>query len=196
MDVILLTLSLLPLLYLTPLLLYRLSPLHPLSHIPGPLLPRLSSLYLTLHAYLGGEASTVHTLHTRYGPLVRTGPNSVDISDGAALAPIYTEKGGFLKSKFYENFALPDGTALHNSIFSETDPAVRAPRAKAVAVLFSTANLRQGKDVIYECVEKFVRRLVEGKKTSEQGAGPVNVLNLARGFGCGRGVGVFAGEKL
>ncbi|OCT45760.1 putative P450 monooxygenase [Cladophialophora carrionii] len=174
---------------------YRISPLHPLSHIPGPLLPRLSSLWLTYHAWIGDEASVVDALHQRYGTIVRNGPNSVDISDGAALAAIYTERGGFAKTKFYENFALPDGVHMHNSIFSETDPLTRAPRAKAVAVLFSTSNLRQGQDLIYACVDKFVARLAEGKKSSQArngaagaagagaGAGaPLNILNLTRGL--------------
>ncbi|ETI24283.1 hypothetical protein G647_03652 [Cladophialophora carrionii CBS 160.54] len=185
----LLTLFLLPVILLVLRSLYRISPLHPLSHIPGPLLPRLSSLWLTYHAWVGDEASVVDALHKKYGTIVRNGPNSVDISDGAALAAIYTERGGFAKTKFYENFALPDGVHMHNSIFSETDPLTRAPRAKAVAVLFSTSNLRQGQDLIYACVDKFVARLAEGKKSSQArngaaatAAAPLNILNLTRGL--------------
>ncbi|KIW29214.1 uncharacterized protein PV07_05041 [Cladophialophora immunda] len=176
------TIFLLPLTLLVLRSLYRISALHPLSHVPGPLLPRISSLWLTYHAWIGDEATVVEALHQKYGPVVRNGPNSVDISDGAALATIYTERGGFVKPAFYENFALPDATQMHNSIFSEVDPSIRAPRAKAVAVLFSTANLRQSQDVIYKCVDRFVERLAEGKKQSEQGAGPLNVLNLTRGL--------------
>ncbi|EXJ69943.1 uncharacterized protein A1O5_07016 [Cladophialophora psammophila CBS 110553] len=171
-----------PLVWLVLRSLYRISPLHPLSHVPGPLLPRISSLWLTYHAWIGDEASVVEALHRQYGPVVRNGPNSVDISDGAALATIYTERGGFVKPAFYENFALPDATQVHNSIFSEVDPSIRAPRAKAVAVLFSTSNLRQSQDVIYKCVDRFVERLAGGKKASQQGGEPLNVLNLTRGL--------------
>ncbi|OAP64649.1 hypothetical protein AYL99_00621 [Fonsecaea erecta] len=177
------TIFLLPLTALVLRCLYRISPLHPLSRVPGPLLPRISSLWLTYHAWVGDEATVVEALHQKYGPIVRNGPNSVDISDGAALATIYTERGGFVKPAFYENFALPDATQVHNSIFSEVDPSIRAPRAKAVAVLFSTASLRQSQDVIYKCVDRFVERLAEGKRRSEQGGGgPLNVLNLTRGL--------------
>ncbi|EXJ60862.1 hypothetical protein A1O7_05015 [Cladophialophora yegresii CBS 114405] len=178
-----LTIFLLPVTLVVLRSVYRISPLHPLSHIPGPLVPRLSSLWLTYHAWIGDEASVVDALHKKYGTIVRNGPNSVDISDGAALATIYTERGGFAKTKFYENFALPDGVHMHNSIFSETDPLTRAPRAKAVAVLFSTSNLRQGQDLIYACVDKFVARLAEGKKSSQaRGSAPLNILNLTRGL--------------
>lgn len=172
----LLTALFLPIVALCMRLIYRISPFHPLSHVPGPFLPRLSSLWLTYHAWIGDEASVVHAVHEKYGPVVRTGPNSVDISDGAALANIYTDKGGFGKTDFYANFDI-DG---HKSIFSETDPANRASRAKAVAVLFSTSSLRQGQDVIYECVNRFVERLNECKKTSK--GRPVNILNLTRGL--------------
>ena len=178
----LLSFSLLPFILLVVRSLYRISPLHPLASIPGPLLPRVSSLWLTYHAWIGDEASVVHSLHKKYGSIVRNGPNSVDISDGAALATIYTERGGFVKTAFYENFALPDGTELHNSIFSETDPSIRAPRAKAVAILFSTSSLRQGQDTIYDCVDKLVKVLAEGKQLSRKGGSPLNILNLTRGL--------------
>ncbi|KAI1615873.1 cytochrome P450 oxidoreductase [Exophiala viscosa] len=172
-----LSLLLLPIAALVLRFLYRASPSHPLSHVPGPLIPRLSSLWLTYHAWIGDEATVTDALHKKYGPIVRTGPNSVDIADGAALASIYTEKGGFGKTDFYANFDI-DG---HKSIFSETDPARRAPRAKAVAALFSTTNLRQGQDVIYKCVDRFVDRLLENKSGDNAGK-PVNVLNLTRGL--------------
>ncbi|KAK5058842.1 hypothetical protein LTR84_011106 [Exophiala bonariae] len=172
-----LTFFLLPLILFTIRLLYRISPLHTLAHVPGPVSVRISSLWLTYHAWIGDEASTVHALHEKYGPNVRTGPNSVDVSDGAALAAIYSEKGGFGKAAFYANFDI-DG---HKSIFSETDPMQRAPRAKAVAVLFSTSSLRQGQDIIYQVVDRFVERLASGGHGNQKGR-PLNILNLTRGL--------------
>lgn len=172
-----LSLILLPITLLILRSLYRVSPFHPLSHIPGPFAARLSSLWLTYHAWIGDEASLTKALHERYGDIVRTGPNSVDIDDGAALAAIYTERGGFAKPDFYANFDI-DG---HKSIFSETDPIRRAPRAKAVATLFSTSNLRQGQDVIYKCVDRLVDRLLEDKR-ADKGGKPLNILNLTRGL--------------
>lgn len=172
-----LSLLLLPVAALVLRALYRVSRFHPLSHVPGPVVPRLSSLWLTYHAWIGDEATVTNDLHQKYGPIVRTGPNTVDIADGAALATIYTEKGGFAKADFYANFDI-DG---HKSIFSETDPARRAPRAKAVAALFSTTNLRQGQDILYKCVDRFVDRLLERKRADNVGKA-VNVLNLTRGL--------------
>lgn len=146
--------------------------LHPLSHIPGPILPKITSLWLHYHAYVGDEASTIHRLHAQYGPYVRVAPNEVDIADADAVQPIYVAKGGFMKAPCYANFDI-DG---HKSIFSTTHPAYRAPRAKAVVPMFSTKSLRDNRDAIAACVYHMVARLGEEARTKK----PVNVLNLTR----------------
>lgn len=146
--------------------------LHPLSHIPGPLLPKTTSLWLHYHAYIGDEASTIHKLHQRYGPLVRVAPSEVDIADADAIAPIYISKGGFPKAPCYANFDV-DG---HKTIFSTTDSEFRAPRAKAVMPLFSTKCIRENEAALYRCVENMVRRL----KEEAEGLRPVNCLNITR----------------
>lgn len=151
--------------------LYRLF-LHPLSHIPGPWHYACSSFPLNFHAYNGTECTAVHYLHLEHGPIVRTGPNDVDIADGDALEEIYVRKGGFRKAPFYANFDI-DG---HKSIFSEVNPEERMRRAKAVLPLFSTGNLRSGSEIIYGCVDKFVERVKSGAETGK----PVDMLNLAR----------------
>lgn len=153
-------------------LLYRISPAHPLAHIPGPVFPRVSSLWLVYHAWIGDECTAVHKLHQRYGTIARTGPQTVDIADGDALQPIYVDKGGFAKASFYRNFDI-DG---HASIFSELDSASRAPRAKAVASLFSTGNLRAGRPEIYRCIDQWVMHIKKGAESGQ----PVNVLDLTR----------------
>ena len=176
LDHLLLTLFLFPILLVSLQVLYRISPFHPLSKIPGPYLARLSSLWLTYHAWIGDECTTVHHLHQKYGPVVRTGPMSVDITDGEALAPIYTDKGGFRKPMFYANFDI-DG---HKSIFSEIVPEHRSVRAKAVLPMFSTGNLRQGRAVFYECVDLWIERMKESRGESK--GKPVNILDLTRGL--------------
>jgi hypothetical protein len=118
--------------------LYRLA-FHPLSHIPGPLLPKLTSFWLHYHAYIGDEATVIHKSHARYGPLVRVSPNEVDISDKDAIGPIYVSKGGFIKAPCYGNFDI-DG---HKTILSTLDVEYRTPRAKAVVPMFSTKNIRE-----------------------------------------------------
>jgi cytochrome P450 len=147
---------------------------HPLSHIPGPFLARLSSLYLYRLSYIGTEASSIDALHKIYGPIVRIAPNDVDISDGAALNQIYVRNGGFLKNPCYQNFDIDE----FPTIFSALEPAHRTVRAKAVVGMFAPGAVREGKDVIYGCVERMVDKL-EKEKAAASGK-PVNVLNIFR----------------
>jgi cytochrome P450 len=162
-----------PLLVTFAAIFYRLSPLHPLSRVPGPLIARLTNLEVLYHSYIGDEATYIHKLHEKYGPTVLLTPNSVDFTDFAALHPIYSQKGGFAKAKYYRNFDV-DG---HASIFSHTDPALRAARAKVVLPLFSPASIRIGR----QCFTDSTRRFISLFKLRKE-SGKVNVLDLARGM--------------
>ncbi|KAF4125981.1 Cytochrome P450 [Geosmithia morbida] len=157
---------------------YRGSRLHGLYAVPGPVIPRLTSTWLNYHAFIADECTAVHRLHEKYGPIVRTGPNSVDIADGAVLDTIYMEKGGFLKPEFYRNFDI-DG---HATIFTSTDPSYRALRAKAVNPLFSTANLRGGASLLAASSQGFTERLRRETARAKTADGKVNILALTRGF--------------
>ncbi|KAF2114698.1 cytochrome P450 [Lophiotrema nucula] len=145
---------------------------HPLHHIPGPLLPKLTHLWLYYHSYVGDEASVIDLLHQTYGPIVRVSPNEVDISDPDAIGSIYVSKGGFAKAKCYANFDI-DG---HKTIFSTRETEYRSPRAKSVVPMFSTKSLREGERAMYSCVDRFIGRLKDESTTGK----PVNLLNLTR----------------
>lgn len=160
-----------PLLLISLLFVYRIY-FHPLSHIPGPLVSKITSLWIYYHSYIGDEPSLIDKLHREYGPIIRICPNEVDISDGDALNPIYVSSGGFRKAPCYANFDI-DG---HHTVFSALDPAHRSPRAKAVLPLFSLASIRANSHVLAECVEDFVKRMKAEAATRK----PVNVLNLGR----------------
>jgi hypothetical protein len=146
--------------------------LHPIAHIPGPLLPKITSLWLYYHAYIGDESSVIHSLHKRYGPLLRVAPNHVDISDADAIQAIYVASGGFPKADCYANFDI-DG---HQTIFSTIDPAYRTPRAKAVVPMFSTTSIRNNSKALSGCVDRMVLRM----RSEAAGGRPVNILNLTR----------------
>lgn len=147
---------------------------HPLKHIPGPLLAKVTPLWLYYHAYIGDEASVIHDLHVKYGKLVCVAPNEVDISDADAVTPIYVSKGGFPKAPCYRNFDI-DG---HATLFSELDAEQRSPRAKAVISMFSTKNIKESEEALYGCMDRLVERMQDEAKTGR----PVNLLNLTRGL--------------
>ncbi|KAI9840073.1 MAG: hypothetical protein M1819_000266 [Sarea resinae] len=148
--------------------------LHPLRKIPGPLITKCSSLWLHYHAFIGDQCTAVHQLHEVYGPIVRVGPNDVDISKSDALGPIYIDRGGFEKSAYYTKFDI-DG---HATIFSTMSSDRRAPRAKSVLPIFSTASIKEAAGAITRCAQQMVERMGVVAKNGK----PVNILTLTRAF--------------
>lgn len=136
---------------------------HPLSHVPGPIILKVSSLFLHIICYFGIEGRVLRYYHQKYKiKALRVAPNSVSISDSEAIHDIYVAEGGFLKDDRYRNFNL--GPIV--SIFSATDTAYRDVRSKAVAPLFSPKQMRaeSGRgEVIGSCVAEFVSQLCELK---------------------------------
>ncbi|KAK4561003.1 hypothetical protein LTR86_004958 [Recurvomyces mirabilis] len=151
----------------------------PLRSIPGPLICRLTSFWIYYHSYIGDECTQINGLHKTYGSVIRIAPNEVVLSDGSALAPVYSERGGFMKAPCYSNFDIEG----HSTIFSTLSPAHRSVRGKAVLPMFSLGNIRaNGQDKVEECVARFIARLkIEAHASrSATGSKPVNVQNLTR----------------
>ena len=68
-----------------------------LRSIPGPFLARFSKLHRAWNISKGRAPDFYRELHEKYGPIVRTGPTTVDISDPAAVMIIYGINSKFLK---------------------------------------------------------------------------------------------------
>jgi hypothetical protein len=68
---------------------YRLT-FHPLARVPGPRLAAISSFWHAYHARNGRMAHLGKTLHSRYGPVVRVGPNEVWFDTKEAFQAIYS----------------------------------------------------------------------------------------------------------
>ena len=71
-----------------------------LSSVPGPILASFTDLWRFLDVYRRRPDVTQVTLHEKYGSVVRLGPNTVSISDPAAIQTIYAHNSGFTKSDF------------------------------------------------------------------------------------------------
>lgn len=148
---------------------------HPLSHVPGPLLAKSTSLWLAWSNYKGDHHLTVHGLHHRYGTVVRLAPWEVSIADGAAQTAIYSQRRGFNKSSWYQNFDV-DG---HETIFSATSPTRRDRSAKAVLPLFSAQNIQHNASDIIDHAAATLARRVKAQAARQK---EVDLLPLARAF--------------
>ena len=63
--------------------------LSPIRHLPGPFLSSLSSAPMWYNAIKSQRAKWVHSLHKKYGPVVRVAPNYVSVSDPSSIKQIY-----------------------------------------------------------------------------------------------------------
>lgn len=88
------------LLALSTVALYRWR-LHPLSHVPGPRLAALSNAWYAYQVRNGRMLHLGTTLHRKYGPVVRVGPNELWFNGKDAFRLIYSPTAGYDKSNFY-----------------------------------------------------------------------------------------------
>ena len=93
------------------IVLYRLSPVHPLYHYPGPICLKISKLWLAWAAAQGNQHIYIAKLHEQYGDVIRIGssrptcllmttaerqtigPNEVSFSDTSVIDPLMGSSG-------------------------------------------------------------------------------------------------------
>nr|BAK09371.1 cytochrome P450 [Postia placenta] len=81
--------------------LYRLSPFHPLAPYPGPFLCKISKLWLVYMTSRGKLHLYFHELHSRYGPIVRVGPNELSTTE-VDIFPFILGPQGMPKGSLWE----------------------------------------------------------------------------------------------
>ncbi|KAF9075642.1 cytochrome P450 [Rhodocollybia butyracea] len=82
------------------IVLYRLSPLHPLAKIPGPTMHKVSKLWSVWICWQGRQHTEFKAMHDKYGNVVRTGPNEISVIDPSAVTDVLGA-GGLPKGKYY-----------------------------------------------------------------------------------------------
>lgn len=76
-----------------------------LHTVPGPLWAKVTN-FQRLWWVLTGRAHEIHkSMHEKYGPVVRIGPNVVCVSDPEYISTIYPVREGFPK---VDTFSIPD----------------------------------------------------------------------------------------
>lgn len=89
--------------------------LHPLSRFPGPVSSSASLIPFWIAAITGQQVRWMQSLHRRYGPVVRYGPNQLSYvdQDSASWKAIHgAEKGGREFPKAKEWFVRPSNGKL------------------------------------------------------------------------------------
>ncbi|GAP87001.1 putative cytochrome P450 [Rosellinia necatrix] len=87
----------------------------PLSKVPGPLHARFTDLVSNYYWVTGNKPTYIHSLHVKYGPIVRVGPREVYIADIQAAQRIFAIKNEFPKSTWYRDF-VPTSESVFNTL--------------------------------------------------------------------------------
>lgn len=131
-----------------------------LSRVPGPWLAKVSSLWRPWFVRAGDCHEGYRRLHERYGPIVRTAPHIVDISDPSAIPIIYGISSKFLKTPFYSTMAMVYEDKMMNSMFTAIDPAEHKALKRPVAQKFSMSSVRTLEYLVDPCTNIFTEAMV------------------------------------
>ncbi|OJT10972.1 Cytochrome P450 67 [Trametes pubescens] len=115
---------------------YRLSPWHPLASYPGPVLWRISSVYLTYISFMGRRHLILDKLHAKYGPFLRIGPNTLSLNTPAATSVYLTMEKG-------EAYRFPAHDDVMGIFFKPKSKEVHRERKKLWGGMFTPNGLVQ-----------------------------------------------------
>lgn len=121
----------------------------PLSRIPGPILAKLTSKWLTIHEVLGNRSSIVEKAHERYGPVVRLAPKELSFSNHSCIKELYWNVNRFPKSGRYLGFA-----GSTPSSFDMIDTAQHRERKRLVRHVLAISQIDDSEPLIANHVRK------------------------------------------
>ncbi|KAJ5773323.1 hypothetical protein N7457_008219 [Penicillium paradoxum] len=150
----------------------------PLRHFPGPFLAGWTCLWRMFHVRQGNYHVVIEKLHQKYGPVVRLGPNLIDLDFPELIKTIYNTKGNYLKTEFYHGSSAkgPDGKIIYN-LFSECNPAIHAQQKRPISKYYSMNGVLPLEGHITDMIEYFCQRLEE---QFIDGSNPTKVCDLGK----------------
>ncbi|TDZ41567.1 Cyrochrome P450 monooxygenase [Colletotrichum trifolii] len=147
---------------------YNISPLHPLSHIPGPKLS--AATYMPEFYYdvilFGRYTREIRRMHEQYGPIVRINPNEVHCNDANFAEEIYAVSGRKRDKPVHQI----NGSALGESGFGTVDHDLHRIRRIPLAKFFSRSMIARLEGDVQALVQKLCDKLL-----NESGKGEFDV---------------------
>ncbi|CAI7672494.1 unnamed protein product [Penicillium manginii] len=103
------------------------------TKVPGPWYTNLTSFVLKYYEFQGKRRVWIHSLHERYGPVVRLAPNEVAFANLEGMKEIYQSGGsGYDKTEFYD---------LFKQYGRRTDVKQHSQRRKLFAERYAMTNI-------------------------------------------------------
>ncbi|WPH01289.1 Cytochrome P450 monooxygenase astB [Acrodontium crateriforme] len=144
-------------LYGFTLAIYRLY-LGPLAKIPGPKIAALSSWYNAYYDLVAGGQYVwkIREMHEKYGPVVRTRPDAVHISDPLFIDKIYSQSP---KQRRERAHTILNMLQSPGSILATKDHDLHRRRRAVINPYFSQQNVRRLEPVINTTLANLFRRM-------------------------------------
>ncbi|PPQ83920.1 hypothetical protein CVT25_000665 [Psilocybe cyanescens] len=152
------------------IMLYRLSPLHPLANYPGPFLCKVSKLWGAWIAWNGKPHVYYKSLHDKYGSIVRIGPNELSIID-ADMIPNILGSSGMPKGPMWEGRRLLPSKNFNrnNSLTSVRDFRRHAELRKPWDAAFKPTAMLNYEGMLTARAEQLVDKLKELSRSESFG---------------------------
>ncbi|KAF5583101.1 cytochrome P450 monooxygenase [Fusarium subglutinans] len=113
----------------------------PLRSYPGPFLARWTNLWRLYQVQTQRYQWTIKDLHDKYGPVVRIGPNLLDLDYPELIKTIYSTDGKWCKTEFYHNSSAVINGKITYHLFSTTDQAAHARLKRPIVKYYSMSNI-------------------------------------------------------
>lgn len=111
----------------------------PLKKLPGPFLARFTNVWRLWNHFIKSHIETQQRLHSKHGPVVRLGPNTVSVTDPDLIKTIYSARGTFLKVGWLRRPSVSHALTLTKSEFYSINDA-RQPDGSIVSNIFGTRD--------------------------------------------------------
>ncbi|KAJ5626998.1 benzoate 4-monooxygenase cytochrome P450 [Penicillium herquei] len=149
---------------LISLLIYRIY-FHPLSHIPGPPLAKVTSLYEWYYdLYQGGQFTfKLPALHRKYGPVVRINPNEVHIDDPHFFDQVFNQTNG----RADKPINVAEAFGPFSGILATPSHELHRLRRSAVNPFFSKKSVNDLVPVMWRPIVMLLERLRNASVTGE-----------------------------
>ncbi|KAK7942479.1 Cytochrome P450 monooxygenase vrtE [Apiospora aurea] len=131
----------------------------PLRQYPGPFLAGWTNWWRFFLVRTGSYHIGIKRLHDKHGPVVRIGPNTLDIDYPELIKKFYGTDGKWEKTEFYQNnSAIVDGKITYH-LFSETNQKHHARMKRPIVQYYSASSVQSLEPLMDKVIADFCGHL-------------------------------------
>ena len=130
----------------------------PLSHVPGPMLCKLSRYYLSYFNVSLQRTNKIHEWHTKYGPVICVGPEEISLATPSLMREIYGISGRYAKSEYFDYFV----THGERALFATRQYTAHREKRKRIASFYHNVKQPWIEGFINERVDAIISQ-IDGK---------------------------------